>query len=89
MWDRKLDKFDVGSDLFSRRDWYGPVFCAQTDPDLYFAENDSVQNAKHTCNRCEVKGSCLEYALANDERYGIWGRPSERERRGSKDRGVS
>ncbi|MFP3589446.1 WhiB family transcriptional regulator, partial [Paraburkholderia sp. SIMBA_055] len=24
---------------------------------------------------------CLEYALANDERFGIWGGLSERERR--------
>jgi WhiB family redox-sensing transcriptional regulator len=31
---------------------------------------------------------CLEYALANDERFGIWGGLSERERRKLKKRAV-
>jgi WhiB family transcriptional regulator, redox-sensing transcriptional regulator len=30
---------------------------------------------------CEVRAECLEYALENDERFGIWGGLSERERR--------
>ena len=30
---------------------------------------------------CEVRSECLEYALKNDERFGIWGGLSERERR--------
>jgi WhiB family redox-sensing transcriptional regulator len=28
-----------------------------------------------------VRSECLEYALGNDERFGIWGGLSERERR--------
>jgi WhiB family transcriptional regulator, redox-sensing transcriptional regulator len=28
-----------------------------------------------------VRGECLEYALANGEKFGIWGGLSERERR--------
>jgi WhiB family redox-sensing transcriptional regulator len=28
-----------------------------------------------------VQAECLEYALANDERFGIWGGLDERERR--------
>jgi WhiB family redox-sensing transcriptional regulator len=28
-----------------------------------------------------VRQECLEYALGNDERFGIWGGLSERERR--------
>jgi WhiB family redox-sensing transcriptional regulator len=28
-----------------------------------------------------VQGECLDYALDNDERFGIWGGLSERERR--------
>jgi WhiB family redox-sensing transcriptional regulator len=28
-----------------------------------------------------VRTQCLEFALANDERFGIWGGLSERERR--------
>ena len=33
------------------------------------------------CTSCEVRAQCLEYALENDERFGIWGGLSERERR--------
>jgi WhiB family redox-sensing transcriptional regulator len=35
---------------------------------------------------CEVRAECLEYALAHDERFGIWGGLSERERRKLKKR---
>ena len=41
----------------------------------------STRDAKKVCTECEVKVECLEYALANDERFGIWGGLSERERR--------
>lgn len=40
------------------------------------------------CATCEVREECLEYALANDERFGIWGGLSERERRKLKRRAV-
>jgi WhiB family redox-sensing transcriptional regulator len=29
---------------------------------------------------CEMRTACLEYALANDERFGVWGGLSEKER---------
>ena len=34
------------------------------------------------------RAECLEYALENDERFGIWGGLSERERRKLKRRAV-
>ena len=40
------------------------------------------------CVGCDVRSECLEYALANDERFGIWGGLSERERRKLKKRAV-
>jgi WhiB family redox-sensing transcriptional regulator len=33
------------------------------------------------CRSCDVRAECLEYALEHDERFGIWGGMSERERR--------
>ena len=33
------------------------------------------------CRGCVVREDCLEYALANGEKFGIWGGMSERERR--------
>ena len=36
----------------------------------------------------DVRVDCLEYALGSDERFGIWGGLSERERRRLKKRAV-
>jgi WhiB family redox-sensing transcriptional regulator len=68
--------------------WQERALCAQTDPEAFFPEKGgSTREAKRICLGCEVKDSCLEYALANDERFGIWGGLSERERRRLK-RGI-
>ena len=68
--------------------WQERALCAQTDPEAFFPEKGgSTREAKRICLGCEVKDRCLDYALANDERFGIWGGLSERERRRLK-RGV-
>jgi WhiB family redox-sensing transcriptional regulator len=52
------------------------------DPDLFFPERGaSTREAKEVCKGCVVKTDCLEYALDNGEKFGIWGGMSERERR--------
>ena len=62
--------------------WQTDSLCAQTDPEAFFPEKGgSTRDAKKICTGCEVRGECLEYALSNDERFGIWGGLSERERR--------
>jgi WhiB family redox-sensing transcriptional regulator len=62
--------------------WQADSLCAQTDPEAFFPEKGgSTRDAKKICTSCEVKAQCLEYALQNDERFGIWGGLSERERR--------
>jgi WhiB family redox-sensing transcriptional regulator len=62
--------------------WQDRALCAQTDPEAFFPEKGgSTREAKRVCTGCEVRGECLEYALAHDERFGIWGGLSERERR--------
>lgn len=64
------------------QDWHGRALCAQTDPEAFFPEKGgSTRDAKKICTGCEVRSECLSYALANDERFGIWGGLSERERR--------
>lgn len=68
--------------------WQDRALCAQTDPEAFFPEKGgSTREAKKICLGCEVRAECLEYALAHDERFGIWGGLSERERRRLK-RGV-
>ncbi|NLZ98714.1 MAG: WhiB family transcriptional regulator [Micrococcus sp.] len=62
--------------------WQADALCAQTDPEAFFPEKGgSTRDAKKVCGACLVQEQCLEYALANDERFGIWGGMSERERR--------
>ena len=69
--------------------WMRDALCAQTDPESFFPEKGgSTREAKKVCVGCEVRSECLEYALANDERFGIWGGLSERERRKLKKRAV-
>jgi WhiB family transcriptional regulator, redox-sensing transcriptional regulator len=68
--------------------WQDRALCAQTDPEAFFPEKGgSTREAKRICLGCEVKDACLDYALAHDERFGIWGGLSERERRRLK-RGI-
>ncbi len=63
-------------------DWHEKALCAQTDPEAFFPEKGgSTREAKKICTGCEVRAECLSYALAHDERFGIWGGLSERERR--------
>jgi WhiB family redox-sensing transcriptional regulator len=81
------------SDVFprvpvTREQWQDRALCAQTDPEAFFPEKGgSTREAKKICLGCEVRNECLEYALAHDERFGIWGGLSERERRRLK-RGI-
>lgn len=69
--------------------WQERALCAQTDPEAFFPEKGgSTREAKKVCLGCDVRGECLEYALAHDERFGIWGGLSERERRRLKKEAV-
>lgn len=68
-------------------DWQESGLCRQTDPEAFFPDKGgSSRTAKAMCARCPVTAECLEYALARDERFGIWGGLSERERRAIKKR---
>jgi WhiB family redox-sensing transcriptional regulator len=67
--------------------WQRDALCAQTDPEAFFPEKGgSTRDAKRICAGCDVRAQCLEFALANDQRFGIWGGLSERERRKLKKR---
>jgi WhiB family redox-sensing transcriptional regulator len=62
--------------------WQDYSNCLGVDPDLFFPERGaSTREAKEVCRGCVVREECLEFALANGEKFGIWGGMSERERR--------
>ena len=74
---RRGHRFDLGE-----RSWQGQANCLGVDPDLFFPERGaSTREAKGGCRGCDVREECLEYALVNGEKFGIWGGLSERERR--------
>ena len=63
-------------------EWQDQALCAETDPEAFFPEKGgSTRDAKRVCRVCPVRAECLQYALDHDERFGIWGGMSERERR--------
>lgn len=67
---------------FEVPEWQRDALCSETDPEAFFPEKGgSTARAKAVCRACDVRVQCLEYALSSDERYGIWGGMSERERR--------
>ena len=68
--------------LTEDRSWQSRANCMGVDPDLFFPERGaSTKEAKEVCRGCVVKDECLEFALRNSEKFGIWGGMSERERR--------
>ncbi|MGA9078366.1 MAG: WhiB family transcriptional regulator [Acidimicrobiales bacterium] len=64
------------------RAWQARANCMGVDPELFFPERgSSTREAKEVCRGCVVRVECLEFAIANSEKFGIWGGMSERERR--------
>jgi WhiB family redox-sensing transcriptional regulator len=73
---------DTVDSIITREEWQDRAVCAQTDPEIFFPhKGGSTREAKKVCRGCEVREECLRYALDNDERFGIFGGLSERERR--------
>ena len=69
--------------------WAHAAKCLHAEPDTFFPEKGgSTREAQKVCLGCDVRGDCREYALAHDERFGIWGGLSERERRRLKKEAV-
>lgn len=62
--------------------WQDSANCLGADPDLFFpGAGESSHDAKEICRGCTVRLDCLEFALTNGEKFGIWGGLTERERR--------
>jgi WhiB family transcriptional regulator, redox-sensing transcriptional regulator len=68
-------------------DWVHRARCKDEDPELFFPVGTTgpaatqIEQAKAICMLCEVRGQCLEWALATGQDAGVWGGLSEEERR--------
>lgn len=68
--------------LITPEPWAQEARCTEVMPDTFFPEQGhSSRPAKDVCNGCPVIAECLDYALRNGERYGVWGGQSEHELR--------
>lgn len=62
--------------------WRDRARCAETDPETFFPDTDrDLRLPKQVCRHCPARAQCLAWALEHDERYGIWGGLTGRERR--------
>ncbi|MBB3024119.1 WhiB family transcriptional regulator [Trueperella pyogenes] len=76
--------FNLGYGFAEEADlaWMEDALCAQTDPDIFYPEKGgSTAPATSICKNCSVRAECLEYAVTNDIRHGIWGGTSDNDRK--------
>ncbi|QIG58266.1 WhiB family transcription factor [Gordonia phage Skog] len=85
-------EIDLGTDdetVMEKRSWKWGARCAGADYEAFFPEKGgSTREAKQICRECIVRSECLQAALDNDERFGVWGGYSERERRKMRSRRI-
>ena len=67
-------------------DWRVRAECAGYPNSLFFPTIDQtdavqVEKARAVCEVCQVSVECLQYALETNQRSGIWGGTTEKERR--------
>jgi len=56
--------------------------CQGLNADVFFpATEEDAEEAQAICSRCAVQEACLEYALNRNEKDGVWGGATERDRR--------
>jgi WhiB family redox-sensing transcriptional regulator len=62
--------------------WRQRAACRGVDPDIFYpVSEEEAEEARSVCRSCAVMEACLEWALVNRERDGVWGGATERERR--------
>lgn len=65
-------------------EWQVDAACRGVDPEIFFPgpdEEHRVAAALSVCASCPVRPRCLAFALSREQRYGIWGGLTEKQRR--------
>lgn len=61
--------------------WQADANCRGTDWQAFFPDDGAPSDeAKRICQRCSVRAECLDYAVTEGIRWGIWGATNETER---------
>ena len=63
--------------------WMQKGKCRGLQTDIFYSEQGrrSINTAKAICSECPIRQQCLDYAMRNQELYGIWGGHTEIERK--------
>jgi WhiB family transcriptional regulator, redox-sensing transcriptional regulator len=69
-------------------DWQDDALCREHDNVVFFGEEGESElekqareaHAKSICQRCPVAEPCLEFAMETNQKYGIWGGLTDKER---------
>ncbi len=71
----------------AKPDWQDRAACRSFPLDLFFTAGSSdiarydQERAKAVCETCPVRVECLDWALATEEQFGVWGGLTADERR--------
>tara|TARA_Y100000361_G_scaffold152765_1_gene172992 strand:+ start:150 stop:443 length:294 start_codon:yes stop_codon:yes gene_type:complete len=67
-----LKKLIFGVEL---ADWMKKGSCRGLQTDIFYHEQGhlNINTAKAICSGCSIREQCLDYAMRNQELYGIWG----------------
>ena len=66
--------------------WMERAYCRGSSPELFYFDAGQSKRKNYSvaefCSKCETRERCLEFALNNEERFGVWGglTPAERSR---------
>lgn len=66
-----------------QKNWRDNSNCKNTDPELFFDKSAEAQQevAQKYCFGCKVVSFCLDFSLAFDARYGVYGGLTEEQRK--------
>lgn len=61
--------------------WQANGACRGADPELFFPPTEEeAAVAKSYCATCPVRVTCLAFSIERNERFGVWGGLTEKER---------
>jgi WhiB family redox-sensing transcriptional regulator len=68
--------------ILEERPWSAFASCQDAKDISFFPQNKAQERAAKTiCGICPVREECLDHALMTNERLGMWGGVSEKQRR--------
>jgi WhiB family redox-sensing transcriptional regulator len=68
--------------ILEERPWAVFAACKEEKSMKFFPQNRAEEReALAICSMCPVVDDCLDHALESNERFGVWGGTTERQRR--------